>query len=349
MNDTFPQSDAHAQDVPPAPSGVKQRSWAVLKWLLFAAVIAAVVLRARELWNPEKLKQIRLQPIWLLLSAICYLIGWLPSVWFWRALLMRMGQRVAWTQIARAYYCGQLGKYIPLKMTVLIIRSALLKEVGVPIRLTMLTVFMETLTSMGTGLAIAIVLAPQLIPQADRPNFPDWVRWVLAYPWLPAVVVIIAVIAMLPWFAKLITLVAIKLSPEKSLDVARLPGIDVKLLGVGMLAFCISWTLFGLSLGCVIQSVSENSFTLSSLAIWTGAVSAATSIGFLAIFAPGGLGVREGILMETLQAQPTFVVAQAFVVAFLLRFVWFTAEIVSASVLYWLCQPPGKPETETGA
>jgi hypothetical protein len=55
-------------------------------------------------------------------------------------------------------------------------------------------------------------------------------------------------------------------------------------------------------------------------------------LGFVAVFAPAGLGVREGALMEILGPQigPTAVVA-----AVLLRIVCLVSEVLAALALYY--------------
>ena len=54
------------------------------------------------------------------------------SAWFWRSLLASSGHTLGWWPLLRAYFCGHLGKYIPGKAGVLVIRAGLLKSSGVP-------------------------------------------------------------------------------------------------------------------------------------------------------------------------------------------------------------------------
>ena len=52
------------------------------------------------------------------------------------------------------------------------------------------------------------------------------------------------------------------------------------------------------------------------------------------LVAPGGLGVREGLLIEVLKDQPEIGPGLAVVAAGLLRSVWFITELTSATVFY---------------
>ena len=74
---------------------------------------------------------------------------------------------------------------------------------------------------------------------------------------------------------------------------------------------------------------------MSDSLIWAGDVSSATFLGFLAMFAPGGLGVREAALLELLQSQPGISHTQAVAATALLRAAWLTAEIFAVAVLTW--------------
>ncbi len=73
------------------------------------------------------------------------------------------------------------------------------------------------------------------------------------------------------------------------------------ILAVLLLLLAAGWSLHGLSLGLVLYAVGVP-FELVQWPFWTGAAALATAIGFLAVFAPGGLGVREGLLIEFLAA-----------------------------------------------
>ncbi len=72
-------------------------------------------------------------------------------------------------------------------------------------------------------------------------------------------------------------------------------------------------------------------FDLSQWPLWTAAVAAAITGGFLAVFAPGGLGVREALLFEALKDQ---LGPQAVAVAVLMRVVSMIGELSAAAVLW---------------
>jgi uncharacterized membrane protein YbhN (UPF0104 family) len=71
--------------------------------------------------------------------------------------------------------------------------------------------------------------------------------------------------------------------------------------------------------------------------------------GFIAIFAPGGVGVREGVLIEVLKTQPEIDPRQAVAAAFALRLVGFLTEVGLAVVLYYGLAPRSRREASSSA
>jgi uncharacterized membrane protein YbhN (UPF0104 family) len=115
----------------------------------------------------------------------------------------------------------------------------------------------------------------------------------------------------------------------------RLSRIDYRTLAAGWLAIAAGWFLIGLSLWAARRAIGLES--VDFLADWpryTAAVSLATVAGFLS-FIPGGLIVRDVILMEVLTLGLDHdAAATALVSAVLLRLVWLVAELVISGILY---------------
>ena len=66
-------------------------------------------------------------------------------------------------------------------------------------------------------------------------------------------------------------------------------------------------------------------------------VALATVAGFVVAVLPGGLGVREGVLMSALA--PALGPDRAVVAALMLRLVWVAAELAAAAVLVPMLRP----------
>jgi uncharacterized membrane protein YbhN (UPF0104 family) len=307
----------------------------LLKWTLFAVVLAYVCRHGYSLWQKSD-DRTPLTPAgsaWLLLSAVLYVVSWLPSVWFWRALMRAFGGRPDFAASARAYYCGALGKYIPGKAMVLVLRGSLMNGRGSAGRTAAITAAYETLTMMGTGLLVGLVLAPlpEGVPGRDQ-------RWLVP-------VVVLAVLSGLPVIARLLSWAVVKMSPPDlvELDDAAPRDRDAVasrdrlviptwLVGAGCAAFLISWALQGLSLGVTLHAVDQP-LDWAEWPVWSGAMALSTSLGFAMLFAPAGLGVREGILLGIL-TQAGVDPHSAIAATVLSRLVSFGSDLLVAGLLY---------------
>ena len=304
--------------------------WRILKWTLLALVLIFVGQRAFDLWNTNALQQLQIEVVWLIPAASVYLVGGLPAVWFWRQLMQSFGGDVSYRDSLRAYYCGQLGKYIPGKATVLVIRAGMIKGRGLGAAAATVTATCETLMMMGAGLAFALALSPVI----------GWPKWIRSIPLASIVVpvgIVLGCLVSLPVIAYLLSHLSMRMTPAEMLLAKKEMRIPAKRICSGLFAFVITWILLGLSLGLTIRAVSGNQMNFGDWPVWIGAVSAATSIGFIAIFAPGGIGVREGLLLMVLSLH--IPEKQAVAAAVLLRLVWLVAEITAAGVLYYIVRP----------
>ena len=311
----------------------KRRWWPVVKWTLFVVMLYFVGQRAVALWHDSPPIKLHVNVWWLIPAAVLYLAGWLPSAWFWRALLQRMDQHPGRYETVRAYFVGHLGKYVPGKALVLVIRGALLKDAGVNPVLGGLTAAYETLVSMSSGAAIAVALAPAVIPDGLWDRLPAWMLFLREQPLLVPVLVLTAAIASTPFSAWLFTRLGRKALPRTA-DAGPIPRITARLVLQGFLITSLVWILHALSLGCTLQALSDTPLDPAQFPAWLVSVSLSTFTGFVVLIAPGGLGVREWVLIETLKDQPAIGGERAIVAAGLLRIVWFTAELAAAGVLY---------------
>lgn len=317
-----------------SPNPNLRRRWLQwLKWSLCAVVLIFVFRRAQDMWSDADFDQLALRPGRLVLAGGVYILGWLPSVWFWRRLLIAHGQNASWRATMCGYYCGHLGKYIPGKASVLLIRGGLLQPYGVRFSAAALTAAYETLALMGTGLALGTALLPWLVARRRLDELvpllsPLWQRPVLLSVLLAAIACGAA-----PLIARILNRVARSMSRGIG-EGQPWQRVSSPLLLQGIGVLCLSWWMHGLSLGLTISGVADGTWDWAEWPRWTGAVSLATSVGFLALFAPGGVGVREGILMELLSFSADVSTQVAVTAAVVLRFVWLLAELSVGGGLY---------------
>ena len=336
----------------------------VLRWGLALAVLGFVASNAAKLWDSGQVEHLTIDPLWLIAAGLAYTLGWLPSVWFMRRLLSESGPRVSPLSVARAYYCGHLGKYVPGKATVVLIRAVMLRDRGVPFGAGALATVAETLAMMGTGLALTLAIATYALPDAAWQKLPASLLWLRDSPGFVTLAVVLLTLVTVPAVTGFAGRIAGKLA-QKSLaarqaDAPAAEKVDdsdsgsaadnwtlklsAGLLIQALLVFCGAWFLMGLSLLCVLNATGEPAFSFNRWLVCTAAATGGTSIGFFVLIAPGGLGIREGLIFATIS--PLVGAPLAGAASILLRGVWFASEIGISAVLYLL---PGRrlqsPET----
>lgn len=302
------------------------------KWLLTAAKLAVVAVlvwfvRSSLIGAFESLREHKswtLQWGWLVLSGVFYVIGMIPQAIFNKQLLAGVGHPVSLVESLRAYYVSQLGKYVPGKAMVLVLRAGALRRVGLSPTLVTASVFVETLTTMATGALVATICL--MIWYRDRT-----VSLAVAVFMLAATAIPISP----PIFKRVIRVLHItKLNLE---TVAQLAHVRRSVLVVGWISISGCWFMYGLSLWATLVALgapqADPANPLQNWPLNTTAVALSVVAGFLALI-PAGFGIREVVLIPLLA--PVYGEEMALLSAIILRLVWLAAEVASSALAFYV-------------
>ncbi|MGC8640105.1 MAG: lysylphosphatidylglycerol synthase domain-containing protein [Isosphaeraceae bacterium] len=279
---------------------------------------------------------LRVQPGWLVASGFLYLAGLCCSGRFYGGVLQASSTPIGMAPAVRAYLISHLGKYVPGKAMVVIMRAGLSVPYGTRAATAAIATFYETLVMMTAGGLVAglgFALAGRS-PAVDV-SLPGWGRQSLPIYLLAGVLGLglgLAFLAVVlpPVFRGLALLFS---TPFPRVGPEALPRFTGRLLVAGILWSTGSWVFLGSSQLAVAQAFLPPGQTAgpSLLPVVTASVALATVAGFVVAVLPGGLGVREGVLMVALG--PSLGQGQAVVAALTLRLVWVAAEVLAAAVL----------------
>jgi uncharacterized membrane protein YbhN (UPF0104 family) len=296
-----------------------------LRLLVLTAVVWAVQRTLRIGLADLGKQHWQFQPGWLILSGLLYLVSMLPCGIFWHRVLRAMGQDARLGETLRAYYIGHLGKYVPGKALVVVLRAGLIRSHRVDTTVAAVSVFFETFTMMAVG---AFVSAAILAAGSQRP-------WFLLLVALAAIVVV-GLPTLPPVFRWLIRFPAVaRRNPAQTEWIARL---GYRTLLTGWVLITGGWFTMGVSLWAAHRGLGVgNPELLGQWAFYTACVSLATVIGFVSMI-PGGLGVRDVFMAQLLV--PHFGASVALVIAVVLRLVWLVAEVIISGILYFLGPRP---------
>ncbi|MHB8953331.1 MAG: lysylphosphatidylglycerol synthase transmembrane domain-containing protein [Pirellulaceae bacterium] len=307
------------------------------RWLGWLKLLFRVLVLALVTWGIWKTvlqsrlefatHQFSLQQVdsrWLLAAGLLYLAGLAPCGVFWHRTLWAMGQRPTWRESMRAFWIGHLGKYVPGKAMVVILRTGLIYSERVNRTVAATSVFIETLTMMAVGAFVSAVI---LLLVSDH----------VVLTWLAVGLMLLSGVPTYPpLFRRIVRWLQIhRANPQ--IDQA-LAGVGGRLMGFGWLIISLGWLALGLSLWATLRSIPNPGWpnpdwveSLRDLPLLSATVGLAMVAGFLSLI-PGGLGVRDWILMTLLA--PTYGARTAIVSAVLLRFVWLLSELVVSAILY---------------
>jgi hypothetical protein len=274
-------------------------------------------------------RTIRLDPLWVLASILLYVVGLAFCGIFYGDILAASSKSTRVMPALRAYLISHLGKYVPGKAMVVVMRVALTVPYGAGTATAAFATFYETLVMMASGALIAIfgfALAPRLTIPVSAGRLGTW------HPPLPAVALVLEMVFLIvvlpPVFRRLARLVHL---PFPNVDASVLPALSIRLLGRGFAWTGAGWVLLGLSQVAILQSLLPGGLAASLWPAVVASVALATVAGFVVGISPGGLGVREWVLWTVLGAAIDRDLAV--VSALALRLVWVIGELATAGVL----------------
>jgi hypothetical protein len=294
----------------------------------------------RRVWiEKEKLRtyELSLIPGWLLASGTCYLAGLAAAAVFWRLAMRDRGGRPGWVRTFLAYYAGHLGKYVPGKGLVVLIRARIVRGSQVSTAGAAIACVHETILTMATG-ALVAVIGLLLIP------IPQHEFWLIVSGAMAAGLVLLALPPIVTWLGRL------ALQPFSGAVAEEEHASRWESVGSGSVLMILGWFLLGLSLLAVLAAmrqlpgVVQRLGFLEAFGLSTALVALASVGGFVSL-TPAGLGTREWILVETLG--PLIGTANGVIAAVVLRIVWIVSEVI-ASGIFWMADKVWSSETIQG-
>ena len=277
------------------------RSKPILKWLIVLVVVAFLILTIRKAYadvleNREHLNFSAMDWRWLVAGVLAYTIGMMPAAAAWLQTLRAFGQNVPFWFGLHTYFLGHLGKYVPGKAMVIVMRVGRLAPLGIEIKPTVVSIFVETLTSIAVGAIVGSVFI------FFAPEFPP--AWMVAGA---AICIPCSMLLLLPHtFRALLAILA------KS-KIGRMPrSVGDAFTWRMMIRTCawmvVGWLIHGTAGWLVLSGIQSTPglWTFQAWAACVSAVSLGAVVGFASML-PGGAGVRELVitwLLSSIVPQP---------------------------------------------
>jgi hypothetical protein len=238
-------------------------------------------------------------PGWLVLSALLVWTMYALLIAAWRLMLAGWGQQLDGWTAARIWTVSSLGKYLPGKVWAVAGMALMAQREGIaPWAATGSAIVLQVL-AIGTGAAVAGLSGRRAIETAD-PRIAAALGLLIA-----AAAVGVGLLLWPPLLRRLLRLAA------PNTEIRGTPPLAGILFGVA--ANAVAWVGYGVALWLLARGLLPDAGLKPGLAI--AVFTASYLAGFLALFAPGGIGVREGLFILMLQGPLGIAAATALALA----------------------------------
>ncbi len=256
----------------------------------------------------QLLQQIRWP--YLGIAAGLYGLGLLPAAYYWFQVLRRWDVPVTAPRAVAAHIQGHLGKYVPGKAMVVVLRVTAIAGPEVSPLVATVAVFVETLTMMATGGA----WSGAVIALSDVPT------------WLVGLASGLVIAAAVPTVPPLFRVVLKRLNRGRE-KVVSWDAYDWSTFAAGWLWMSGTWLLIGGAFAAIVYAIVPTA-SAADLLLASAAMGLAVVAGFVSLL-PGGAGVRELILTAVLT--PRLGPAAALTAALLARVVFLGVELAASA------------------
>lgn len=253
--------------------------------LLGLLALAAIAFAAREIaiqWREFRVSGAQLAPRWSLILASSGIVfaAYAILIETWRRTVRAWDSELSWSAAARIWFISNLGRYVPGKVWQIGAMGVLAQRAGVSPLAATGSAIVINLVNVLAGFGLVAVTGAEFFEQRA-------VALVFA---LGLTLTLVLAPRLLPMAGRGASWLL-----RRPVTVPRLPDSAVWVASAGCLA---AWILYGIAFRIFVAGVlgAAPGPTVSYIAAFTGSY----LLGYIALFAPGGLGVREGFLVTAL-------------------------------------------------
>jgi glycosyltransferase 2 family protein len=297
----------------------RHRLFQVAQWAFAAAVVWYLGSKLAQDWGAVRTGAIAIEPRWSLIaaSAAVVLLTYALLVQTWRAMLGEWGTGLGFWQAARIWSVSNFGRYVPGKVWGIATMSLMAQRRGVSPLAAAGSSVIVNLVSTVTGFLVVFATGARVLRLAGGGGRTGFL----------AVALLAAGLLALPYALPPLGRLGTALT-RRAISIPHLPPRAIWLAAAGTSA---AWVLYGVAFQLFCAGVLGRATGASSayVAVYTGSY----LLGFLALFAPGGLGVRELAMQATLVELGLASSAQAVVLAIASR-LWLTVLEIVPGLLF---------------
>ncbi len=291
---------------------------------LQVALLAFVAWYVARHWGEYEHVLAAADPDWLVIARSCVLVflAYLVLIQTWRQTVQAWGERLSFADASRIWFISNLGKYVPGKVWAIAAMGTLAQEAGVSPVAAIGSSLVVQLVNILTGFGVFAVAGAHVmnLPGGTTASLVSLALLVLLTPWL------------VPLAVRLLNRVSTRQFAEPAL-----PPSAIWWAGAGT---TLAWAMYGVAFQWFAAGISGGA-TAGTTGDWIAIFIGPYLLGFVALFAPGGIGVREVAMAEALERAGLAVGALSALLVAASR-LWLTVLEVVPGVLFLLFRPAAR-------
>jgi len=258
----------------------ERRHWLrALQGAFVVAVLWFAGVLLREQWSAVGALQATLRPSWARVawSGAIVFLSYAVLIATWRATVRAWGERIGVAEAARIWFVSNLGRYVPGKVWQIGAMGVMAQRAGVSPVAAVGSALVVSLVHVVVGFAVVAATGRELL-----------VRTAGASTLLPvAIGVMGAAVLLAPWLLPPLARLAARITRRE----IAMPALPPRAIWIAALGSACAWILFGLAFreltGALLGGTTGEAVT------YIAVFSLSYLLGFIALFAPGGIGIRE--------------------------------------------------------
>ena len=270
---------------------MNQRLLFWLKVALLVTVAGIIAWKLHAAWRDVANKHLAIDWRWGAIALAGFTGSMLTSALVWRCLARRMGDRSPTFPLLASYTYSQMGKYIPGKVILLLMRIERAQRFGMAPAVCTLSTLLENALYMISGGLVGMLAIVRLAGDVD-PKYRA-----LLWPATIAGVLLLMAACAPPVFYGLFNRI---LRQMKRPEIPPQDRLAAATLALAVLGFIPCWLFGGLAMWGSCQCVHP--VPLADCWWFAGAYALSVIIGMASLL-PGGAGIREAVLLSAAALQ----------------------------------------------
>ncbi len=261
----------------------QRKVWRVLQFLVGAVVVGLAVRSVALNWHTLRAQPItwEFSPGLIIASVLVVFACYGVLIEAWRRVVLSMGERLTFPSAARIWFIASLGKYVPGKVWALAGAAVLAQRAGVDPSVAVAGALVLQVLALASGAAVVALTAADAFQSIGQGTGP-----------ILGVIIVAAVLGVGA------------LTSQRALDRIgrmlpsswpRLRAVSPVIVVAAFVANMAAWFGYGLALLLLARGLLPA--VALSLPQAVGVFTCSYLVGFLALFAPGGLGPRESVFL----------------------------------------------------